>query len=219
MAWNDSNVSLAVDPADRFAAVAVALACPAAISVADLHQVIASAAQPSGPGPGPALDSPPVVEAVAQHVAQHSVLTAQAARALVLPILQGAQARSTSSAPEADPGKKAAAKEGAAHQAAHDIAAALPAINGDIELGDPVMLNSTARIGFAGVFALFIAAAVALIGLLGLQQPASSSAALGLMVLGLLSLVAVLVLVMGYKNVTIKGGTGGAAPAGPPAGS
>jgi len=84
----------------------------------------------------------------------------------------------------------------------------------DVVLSDPVMLGSTVRLALAGLCGFSVLAAIgAVIGLAAVDRHgAAPYAVLG--VLAGLSLVALVVLVMGYKNVTIRSGS--ALPAGAP---
>jgi hypothetical protein len=85
----------------------------------------------------------------------------------------------------------------------------------NVTLSDPVMLGSSARLTLAGLCGFALLASIgAVIGLAAVgTQGAASYTVLG--VLAGLSLVALVVLVMGYKNVTIRSGSsepGAAAP-------
>lgn len=76
----------------------------------------------------------------------------------------------------------------------------------NIELSDPVMLSPVARVVFAGLLCAALLACVGCIAGLGESSSTQSSALISLAVVAVLCLVGILVLVMGYKNVTIKGG-------------
>jgi hypothetical protein len=128
------------------------------------------------------------VSTLSEHVAEHSTLTVAEARPVVTHALEG----------QANPAAKAAAVSKAVTSAAGASA--------NIELSDPVMLNPTARAVFASLLFLALLVCIGCIVALGESSGAPGSGLVGLAIVGILSLVGILVLVMGYKNVTIKGG-------------
>jgi len=95
--------------------------------------------------------------------------------------------------------------------AVSDAAAAATAISGDVELSDPVMLWPWARCTFAALLVIALGGS----GWLAYQLANDSSgnsvsawAYAALTVTAVVSFVGALVLIMGYKNVTIKGSGG-----------
>jgi hypothetical protein len=131
--------------------------------------------------------------AVSDHVALHSALTARQALPLVSGAMQG----------QAGPEAKA--------QAVSQALGGSVGATGTIELSDPVMLAPWARAGFACSLVVTLGACIVCITVLGKQSGTPGSAFVGLSITGVLALIGILVLVMGYKSVTIKGGpsTGG----------
>lgn len=123
------------------------------------------------------------------HVARHSRLTAAEASAVVATALQTAGST------------QAKAK-------AVSSAVSAAAINGGVELSDPVMLDPPVRLAFAIVFCVVVAGCVAGLDDLGRRSASPDAALIGLAVVGVVAIVAVLVLVMGYKNVKITGSSG-----------
>jgi hypothetical protein len=131
-----------------------------------------------------------VSASLATHIAQHSFLDEMSAANLVdanLPTLGTTQDKAT------------------AVSAAATSATSVTAL---VELSDPVMLWPGARFVFAGALVLTLVLALVFIFVLtqGSTNVATAAYASLAAVAGL-SLVGMLVLVMGYKNVTIKGGT------------
>ncbi len=136
------------------------------------------------------------VAALSRHVAEHSSLSVDQAT----PVVKAAIEKTTAEG-KTDPKSKA--------EAVSKATAGLTGGSASVELTDPVMLDPLYRAIFGGAMALLFGACV---GLIGSEAAATESAVICLSVLGALSLIAVLVLVMGYKSVKISG-------AGPSAGS
>jgi len=149
-----------------------------------------------------------VSTALADHIAKHSRLTQP--EALALTESTGATADA------ADASKVSTAASAAA-------GAASGALEADVELSDPVMLWPGARAAFAGVLAAIIVLCVILTYVLATSTttttvsgnnttstPVATSSweFVAFAVAAAFSLIGVLVLVMGYKNVSIKGGSG-----------
>lgn len=122
-------------------------------------------------------------DAAATQIAANSALTKAQAKAVIAPKIKAA----------AD--SKAKAKD--ASEAATAAAASATA---DIELSDPVMLKPAARVVVAVVQAAIVGLAAVLLALKGM----SNDRAIGLSVVAVLNSIGILVLVMGYKNVTLK---------------
>ena len=121
-------------------------------------------------------------DAAARQIASNSTLTEAQARAA---IASKVNAVSDDAKPKAASDAAAAAGAGAA---------------ADIELSDPVMLRSEGRVAFAAVQALIVALSAILLAF----RDMSNDAAIGLAVVAVLNSIGILVLVMGYKTVTIK---------------
>lgn len=178
---------LAEDPVERYARL-VALSAPAAsaqgeLDPASLEPIIQAAGDQHG---AQAL-------AVSNHVADHTALTASQA----LPLVSGAMQSQT--------GPKAKA------EAVSRAVGGSAGVTGNIELSDPVMLAPWARAVFACLLFLALVGCIVCITVLGKRSGTPGSALVGLSITGVLASIGILVLVMGYKNVTIKGGpsTGG----------
>jgi hypothetical protein len=126
---------------------------------------------------------------LARHIALHTNLTQNVAENLVNATLpQGGSAQDQANAVSA--------------------AATGLAFNADVEFSDPVMLWPMARVWFSAALASTLALTVILTFVLALTTTNVGTAAYAaLAVPSALSLIGILVLVMGYKNVTIKGGT------------
>jgi hypothetical protein len=164
-------------------------------------QTLAALAAPTEPDLEPDALKPVIDEAkaagkseaaaVATQVAKHSRLTVAQAEPVVKAAL------------EATPTEDSTAKAAAVSEAVKGAAG----ISGNIELSDPVMLNPEWRAIFSGVLFLALATCIGCITALSKESKVQESAIVGLTIVGILSLVAMLVLVMGYKNVTIKGGS------------
>lgn len=141
----------------------------------------------------PIIDQGGNVEAnLAQQIALHSRLDLPRAQALVHGSLPA----------QGDSAAKAAAVSQAASSAV--------TFSGEVDLSDPVMLWPGARLAFGIVFGLALAASTVFIFILARQKTDPSTAAyVSLAVSSALALIGVLILVMGYKNVTIKGSSPG----------
>lgn len=88
---------------------------------------------------------------------------------------------------------------------------AATAISADVELSDPVMLWPAARCVFASLLIIILGGAAGLAYQLANGSPANPVSAWAyatLAVTGAVSFIGALVLIMGYKNVTIKGNSG-----------
>ena len=185
----DALKSAATDPIDRYVTlvrlVSQGSSPSPALSPDAIQGVITATGQPA--------TSEAAATAVAEHVAKHSNLTAAQAKPRVAAALQ---------TPGTDQDKIAAAS---------DAVTGAGGISGDIELSDPVMLKPPARIVFAALLFVALLLTIVVILILGDDQPAPSAALISLGIIAVLTTVGILVLVMGYKNVTIKGG--------PPAGT
>lgn len=166
--------------------------------IARYEKLVASAtprAAPVSPGLEPATLYPIIqatserpgsqVSALSEHLARHSRLTFAEAH----PMVANAIAAHT------DPTAKA--------EAVSRVVASATSAN--IELSDPVMLNPGARVVFAGLLFAALLACIGCIAVLGETSSTAGSALIGLAVVAVLCLIGILVLVMGYKNVTIKG--------------
>jgi hypothetical protein len=167
------------DPIERFQLLRAGTAVPDELTPDKIQGVI-------GPNGDQLTD-------VAAHIAKNTALTPTQATALVEKAVKGVKGKAN-----ADPKTKAAAVSKAATNATSATA--------DIELSDPVMLKPAGRVAFAGVLCLALAGCIVSLALLGDKASKQGSALVGLTVVGVLALVGILVLVMGYKNVTIKGG-------------
>ena len=132
-----------------------------------------------------------VGDTLAEHLAQNTILTKSAAAEVV------------DNAPKADDGTPdaAAVSQGAA--------AAAAALSGKLDLSDPVMLWPAARAVFAALLVVILAGTLwftfHLADKSATAQPSSSWAWVPLLVGIIASVIGILVLVMGYKSVTIKG--------------
>ena len=129
-----------------------------------------------------------VVTALAEHIAKNSRLDLARSLALVrdsLPAHGDAMARAT---------------------AVSQAAMAATSFSGDVELHDPVMLWPWARLVFSFILVAALIGTIIFIFLLADHKTSATTATyVCLAVAGGLALVGVLILVMGYKNVTIKG--------------
>lgn len=126
------------------------------------------------------------VPALSEHVAKYSRLSEPEARTLVGAAMgetQGSQA-------------KAAALSAAI--------ATLP--SGELQLSDPVTLKPWARVIFSLILSCAAGGCIWQIATLGEAKGSQESAIIALAIVGVFALIGVLVLAMGYKNVTIKGG-------------
>lgn len=176
MRWNEK---IASDPVARFQALAATCTTPAspALTSGALQAVIEKA---SGGDDG-------LVEQIASRIAANSPLTADQAKPLVEAAVKD----------KSDPKAKA--------DAVSEAVAGATGPSADLELNDPVMLEPGWRAGTAIALLLALGGCIACITILGDGENVQEAALIGLAVLGVLSLVGILVLVMGYKNVKIKG--------------
>jgi hypothetical protein len=126
--------------------------------------------------------------AVAYHVAANSPLILAEANPIVHRALKD----------KADPTAKATAVSKAT--------AAATGANAEIELSDPVMLAPWIRLIFGLLLFLALGACIDRLAALAKASNPQESAVISLAILGGLALIGLLVLVMGYKSVTIKGG-------------
>jgi hypothetical protein len=176
MSWNKK---IAPDPIARFQALAATCTTPVspALTSSALQPVIERATGSDGGQ----------VEQIASHIAANSPLTAAQAQPLVEAAVKD----------KSDPKAKA--------DAVSEAVAGATGPSADIELSDPVMLEPGWRAGTAIALLLALAGCIACITILGDGKEVQEAALIGLAVLGVLTLVGILVLVMGYKNVKIKG--------------
>jgi hypothetical protein len=174
------------DPADRFKELTSQLAPAVGTTSPDeLQQAVKDALDTTAATP----DQQPAE--VAKAVAARTRLTTAEAAPIV--------AQALTAAPAADTDTKAKA-----------VTNAVSALSGGVpslSLSDPVMLGSPARTAFAGVSA--VALIFGILGIIFLAAFTNSGAAPYnvLAVLAGLSLLAVVVFVMGYKNVSISSGS------------
>ena len=174
---------LAYDPVDRFKDLLAATRPQPQLDPPAFHAVINDAIA----------NDQSVEDAVTCHAATWSNLRLPDARSIVGPAL----------AAHTDLSAKATAASQATTAAA---GASL-----DVTMSDPVMLVPGVRALFALLSVVVLIVSTVLVYNLANRSGGSStptSAFAGLTVVAALSLVGALVLVMGYKNVTIKGGSG-----------
>ncbi|HUC56052.1 MAG TPA: hypothetical protein VMA95_01520 [Streptosporangiaceae bacterium] len=149
---------------------------PAALQPVALSQIM----EDSGPDRA--------ASALAEHIAKNSRLDLARSTALVqesLPADGDTMARAT---------------------AVSNAALAATSFSGEIELHDPVMLWPWARLVFSFILVAALIATIIFIFVLGHQKAAAPTATyVCLAVGGGLALAGLLIMVMGYKNVTIKG--------------
>ena len=182
----DKLTKIAADPVDRYTRLlAVSAPSAAPLKTEALEGVISSGGDE--------------VAALSKHVAEHSNLSL----AQATPVVKAAIEKSAEEG-KTDPKAKA--------EAVSKATAGLTGATGNVELSDPVMLEPIYRVLFAAVLSGVFAACVACVAIIGNESSTKESALIGLSVLGVLALIGVLVLVMGYKNVKISG-------AGPSAGA
>jgi hypothetical protein len=182
------RTKIAPDPVERYARLIKLSALPAeALKPETLAQVLTAA------GGGDEISM------LSRHVAEHSNLTVEQAQ----PVVKAAVEKSTAEG-KTDPEAKA--------EAVSKATAGLAGGSANVELSDPVMLEPIYRVAFAALMSVVFAGCVVSVTVIGNESSTQESALIGLGILGALALVAVLVLVMGYKNVKISG-------AGPSAGS
>lgn len=129
------------------------------------------------------------VPALSEHIAARTPLTVSKVEPVVAEALAATPGDST-------------AKATAASQA---VASAFPGVN--VELSEAVMLNGTVRLCFAiGAGILTVACLVAVLAV-GIESKPSEATIIVFSVIAILTLVAVLVLVMGYKTAKVKIGS------------
>ena len=134
----------------------------------------------------------PVVDALASHVASFTTLTTEQAKNVVSNALP-AQGTSDDKA-----------------QSVSTAVAAAAGMTADIEFSDPVMLWPEARLIFGALLTGVLVLSIVFSYLLANRSTGnavSSATYVCLAIAGGLCLIGILVLVMGYKNVTIKGGS------------
>jgi hypothetical protein len=131
-----------------------------------------------------------VLDAVTAHVAQNSSLRVDVAKPIV---------------------KAALDKGGNSTDQAAAVGAAVSSLSGNVNMTfkDPVMLVPGARAVFAAVLAGLAGWSTLLTYWVAQTSSPAGVGVVCLFVMGLFCLVSLLVLVMGYKNVTITGSTGG----------
>ncbi len=167
---------IASDPVERYANLLALSAPPRAPLNPDALEALI------GTGPDD-------VSTLSKHVAEHTNLSLAQATPVVKAALDKAKEEG-----KTEPKDKA--------EAVSKATTGLSGGSANIELTDPVMLAPGVRASFAiGLLAIFAVC----VFLVGDEAPDSESAVIGLSVLGVLALIAVLVLVMGYKNVKISG--------------
>jgi hypothetical protein len=171
---------IAPDPVERYTQLVALTAPPSEALKPETMARILTAAGEDG------------ISALSKHIAEHSSLTVERAK----PVVKAAVEKSTAEG-KTDPQAKAAAVS--------EATAALTGASANVELSDPVMLEPVYRVAFAAVMSLVLAACVVCVTVVGNESGTQESALIGLAVLGALSLIAMLVLVMGYKNVKIGG--------------
>lgn len=130
---------------------------------------------------------PATINDIAEHVALHSSLSKDAATTVVSSAVQGAAN---------------------ADEAAANVAKAVPQISGQVSLSDPVPLAPWIRLVFGLVLAILAAAAGVGVFHVSREQAPSTAGLVALAILAGLSLLFLVVIVMGYKSVSIQGGTG-----------
>ena len=175
----DRFTKIAADPVERYERLlALSSPAPATLKTEALEGVI-----------GKGEDD---VTALSRHVAEHSNLSLAQATPVVKAALEKTKQEG-----------KTETKDKA--EAVSKATAGLSGGSANVELSDPVMLEPVYRVLFAAVMSGVFAACVACVAIIGSEAGTEESALIGLSVLGVLALIAVLVLVMGYKNVKISG--------------
>ena len=169
------------DPTARYKELvdAVGATMPPVSSLNALTGAIQSALDAAGTGE-------PDLDAVASVIAQHTPFTAEQAK----PIVAAAMTRGT------NPAASIAA-------ATTSAAFVIPTIS----LSDPVMLGPKARLVFSWMLSAVLSGTIVSIVLLAAFNTSAAAPYTVLGVLSGLSLLAMVVLVMGYKSVTISGGS------------
>jgi len=168
------------DPADRFAkAVAATRSArqpvPGTVQPAILESVIRSASNGG------------VATKVAEHVALHSGLTEAEAQQIVTPVLTATSA--------SDPSTQA--------QAVSDAVNTAISASGDVSLSDPVMLGPVPR--FISSAALVALAFLSVVLASTRGSGTATTEYVALVIAAVLSIIGALVLIMGYRSVTISG--------------
>jgi hypothetical protein len=189
-----------MDPLERYKALVSTLVAQAPQAAPPLVDPDALAAQ--------AEQEPTTAAAahvVATHVAQRSGLTGADARAI---FENETERQLTAAGPTAEgPDTLKKAHRAAAHTVA-DVANATPAHGVSATLSDPVMLDDGTRRRFAAGCAVGVLLAVVFLFVLGLRKATPSWAFASLSFALFFLVVAMLVLVMGYKNVQMSGSVG-----------
>lgn len=147
-----------------------------------------------------ALDARGRVEAAAAHIAEHSQLNIDEARAFVQPKLKALREAG------ADPAT-----------AARALATELPAAQVAIDLQTPAMLGAGPRVFLAVFSTAGSVLAAVFVYALATRASVPTTGLVMLTLLGALFLLTALILVMGYKKVAVHGSVGGestTAPAG-----
>jgi hypothetical protein len=176
---------LSVDPADRYRDIAATAGrtSPATVSQDEISRLISGTCSQEEQ-----------VAVLAGRVAERSALTLDQATNVV-----------THALPSVGSTQERASSVGSAITEATASA--------DIELSDPVMLAPAARLASTVAFFVLAAGSLLLTWRLALRAGShngvSSSTYIAVAIVGGLCLLGALVLVMGYKNVTIKGSGGG----------
>jgi hypothetical protein len=184
-----------VDPAERFTQIASGNARPVIGTAGGSPELTAAAIehvidQERNMG----VTGAELSTALTRHIAHHSLLTVDAAEPIV------SQAMTSSSD---DP----------ARAAAMSAAVAGVAVSGRVDLSDPVMLGPAPRMLAAGLLGVIaILAAVFADRLTG----ASWIAYLAMILFGILGILGIIIMVMGYRTVSISGSS---TPSAPPPGS
>ncbi len=139
-------------------------------------------------------------QAVAKHVALRTPLTQQHAEQLFAAAFSDAKSRT------GKPTGDAATAEEAAEDVGKEVQTAALGVSIDTELSDPVMLGTRTR--RAAMILTFVGLGGSIGGQIGLglrdKTKVSEWSFIGLMLTAFFVIIAILVLVMGYKNVKIK---------------
>lgn len=170
--------------------------------VTDRYKQIVGLTTPGNPALTPDALEPIIAAAGGQHENEVSALSSRVAEQSKLTVAQAKPVVEAALEGKADPKAKADAVSGAV--------AGTTGASADVELSDPVMLAPWVRVTFAALLLVSLLLCVACITALGDASGTSGSALVSLAVIGVLALIGLLVLVMGYKNVTIKGAGPGA---------
>ena len=182
---NRTNQFSGQDPNDRFVDLAQRLGLARSVGVIDpaaVREVIKAAP-----------DAARAKQTVAEHIAYRSPLTKEIAMGVVNDSFAGIGG---DAAAFKDPSK-------AANAVSTDANAAAQTFSGNLVLSDPVMLGPGARMAGAAVMGLGLIMSVGLVSTLSATSTNWAYGALG--GLGLGCLIGAVILIMGYKNVTITG--------------